>query len=127
MDTQSYSSRIRDHLANERTFLAWMRTTVSLMGFGVVIARLRYLLVALPPGAVANDGTPGRSTLLGLIFVAAGLGTLVFATLSYYRTQRAIENADFRPLGRTAAVFAAVLFVLGILSLVYLLALSHTV
>lgn len=31
------SSRIRDHLANERTYLAWMRTVIALMGFGVVI------------------------------------------------------------------------------------------
>ena len=34
-------SRVRDHLANERTYLAWMRTAISLMGFGVVIVRYR--------------------------------------------------------------------------------------
>ena len=38
------SSRVRDHLANERTYLAWMRSAIALMGFGVVIVRLRYIV-----------------------------------------------------------------------------------
>lgn len=42
------SVNVRDHLANERTFLAWVRTSISLLGFGV------------------------RSTLLGLAFVTTG-------------------------------------------------------
>jgi putative membrane protein len=42
------SSRIRDHLANERTYLAWMRSAIALMGFGVLIARLRMFQPPLP-------------------------------------------------------------------------------
>src|ERR1700689_5438043 len=41
--TSTDDGRVRDHLANERTYLAWTRTGVAIMGFGVVIARLRYL------------------------------------------------------------------------------------
>ena len=33
----------RDQLANERTFLAWVRTSIALMGFGVLIACLRFI------------------------------------------------------------------------------------
>lgn len=36
-------NRIRDHLANECTYLPWMRSGVALMGFGVLIVRLRIL------------------------------------------------------------------------------------
>lgn len=43
------SSRIRDHLANERTYLAWMRSAIALMGFGVLIARLRMFQALLIP------------------------------------------------------------------------------
>ncbi len=39
----SKPSHITDYLANERTFLAWLRTLMSMMGFGVVIVRLREL------------------------------------------------------------------------------------
>ena len=47
-------NRIRDHLANERTYLAWMRSAISLLGFGVLIVRIRILtppLAPRPPGA----------------------------------------------------------------------------
>lgn len=122
MSEQS-SSRVRDHLANERTFLAWVRTSVSLMGFGVVIARLRYLTLVAPvppdPGA-----SPARSTLLGLAFVGVGLLSLLFAALNFYRTRRAIESSDFQPLGTLLLVFVVVLFALGIAAAVYLLALA---
>ena len=39
------AGNINEHLANERTFLAWVRTSIALMGFGVVIARLRFTLI----------------------------------------------------------------------------------
>lgn len=41
-------SFVRDHLANERTFLAWLRTAMALMGFGVLIARLHWIIPAIP-------------------------------------------------------------------------------
>ena len=62
-------SRVRDHLANERTYLAWMRTAISLMGFGVVIVRLRLLQVPLNPN-------PGMGWKLGLMFSLVGLMTV---------------------------------------------------
>jgi putative membrane protein len=114
---------VRDHLANERTFLAWVRTSVSLMGFGVVIARLRFLTLIAPtppdPGA-----SPARSTLLGLAFVAVGLLSLLFAAHNFYRTRRSIETGDFQPLGTLLLLFVIVLFALGIAAAVYLLSLA---
>ena len=70
------TSRIRDHLANERTYLAWMRTAIALMGFGVVMARLRSLLAA------GTIGT-GQGRLLGLIFTTIGLLTILLSTQHY--------------------------------------------
>ncbi|NJL80098.1 MAG: DUF202 domain-containing protein [Richelia sp. SM2_1_7] len=37
MANQNRESRLREHLANERTFLAWLRTSISLIGFGLAI------------------------------------------------------------------------------------------
>ncbi len=54
-------SRVRDHLANERTYLAWMRSAIALMGFGVVIVRLRHFQPPLLPH-------PGTGWKLGLLF-----------------------------------------------------------
>jgi len=95
---------VRDHLANERTFLAWVRTSVSLLGFGVLIAKLRFLGISPHAGE--------RSTVLGLAFATVGLLTLLFAAWHYDRTRRRIDGDDF--------VFAALVFGLGLASVMYL-------
>ncbi len=116
-------SNTRDHLANERTFLAWVRTAIALLGFGVVIARLRFLFMA--GNAPAHSPHAGvRSTLLGLAFAAVGLGTLLIAYCHYEATRRAIEAGDYRASSRIMLVFVAVIFLLGLASIGYLLTLS---
>jgi len=118
------STRVRDHLANERTFLAWVRTSVSLMGFGVLIARLRYLFVALGTAA-PKAGTPSHSSLLGLAFVIVGLVSLVFATANYTRTRRGIDTGTYEPLGTAIYIISIVIFALGAASVAYLIALTE--
>lgn len=118
-------ARVREHLANERTLLAWVRTGIALMGFGVVIAKLRFLIVTATTGAQSVSPQAGtRSTLLGLGFAGVGLLTLVFAAVHYEHTRRAIEAGDYQPSGRILIAFVAVLFLLGVASVAYLLALS---
>ena len=83
-------SRVRDHLANERTYLAWMRTAVALMGFGVVIVRLRYLI---PPQIPRT----GQSWKLGLLLAVVGLLTVLLSTLHYFAICRAIDEDTYEP------------------------------
>jgi len=123
-DKPENAARVRDHLANERTFLAWVRTSVSLMGFGVVIARLRFLIMAAPSTPAHVDGGFAKSTLLGLAFVGVGLLSLVFAVVNFQRTRRAIETGSFEPLGAQLTVFVGVLFALGIGAAIYLFSLN---
>ncbi len=103
----------RDHLANERTFLAWVRTSIALLGFGVLIARLRLLGISPHAGV--------RSTLLGLAFAAVGLLTLILAAWHYARTRRMIDSGDYKSSFHLIFTFVAVLFVLGLACLFYLL------
>lgn len=106
-------NRVRDHLANERTFLAWVRTSVALMGFGVVIVRLRYLL---PPGTQAR----GHGWELGLLFTLVGLLTVPLAALHYFAVRRAIEEKSFAPSGRWVILVAVALALIGAGVLVWL-------
>ncbi len=114
---------VREHLANERTFLAWVRTAIALISFGVVIAKLRFLIVTLPTTPALGSGTGARSTLLGLCFAGVGLATLAFAAGHYERTRRAIIAGDYGASGRLIAVFTFVVFALGLVSVLYLLSL----
>jgi putative membrane protein len=71
-------SATRDHLANQRTYLAWVRTAVTFIGLGFAVERL---LVDDPVGGV-----------LGVGMMLVGGGLMVPALLTYRRTERAIES-----------------------------------
>ena len=78
---------IRTHLANERTFLAWLRTAVVLLGVGL--------------GAIALGGS-GRfeeavALALGGVSLAAALVMVVWAYVSFGATTAGIERRRYRP------------------------------
>jgi putative membrane protein len=100
------SARVRDHLANERTYLAWMRTAIALMGFGVVIVRLRLLN---PP--ITN--TPGNGWKLGLIFSLVGLATVILSTYHYFAVRRDIDEDTYEPADRWVLIFSLTITLLG--------------
>jgi putative membrane protein len=100
------SARVRDHLANERTYLAWMRTSIALMGFGVVIVRLRYLL----PAAVQGHT---HGWMLGLLFALFGLVTVGLSTAQYFAVRRAIEAESYQPSSRWVLLFSLAIAILG--------------
>lgn len=99
-------SRIRDHLANERTYLAWMRTAVGLMGFGVVILRLR----AFHPPELPR---PGIGWKMGLVFSVVGLLTVLLSTMQYFIVRRDIEEDTYEPPDRWVILFSLAIALLG--------------
>ena len=99
-------SRVRDHLANERTYLAWMRTAVALMGFGVVILRLRYLI---PPQLPRT----GQGWKLGLLFATIGLLTVLFSTVHYFVIRQAIDEDTYEPASWFVIIFSLCVALIG--------------
>lgn len=100
------SSRVRDHLANERTYLAWMRTAISLMGFGVVIIRLRAFQVPLLH-------RPGIGWKLGLLFSLVGLLTVLLSTQHYFNVRYDIDEDTYEPAERWIILFSFAVMILG--------------
>ncbi|HSN18512.1 MAG TPA: DUF202 domain-containing protein [Gammaproteobacteria bacterium] len=84
----------RDHAANERTYLAWIRTAVALMGFGFVIEKfnlfLRYLGRAVPDAAVPHGTRVAEGA--GITMMVMGLGIVALATWSFLRNLRLIDE-----------------------------------
>jgi putative membrane protein len=99
-------SRVRDHLANERTYLAWMRTAIAMMGFGVVIVRLRHLQPPLVPH-------PGTGWKLGLLFSVVGLVTVLLSTWHYFSVRDAIDEDTYEPSDRWIVLFCLAVTFLG--------------
>jgi putative membrane protein len=100
------SSRIRDHLANERTYLAWMRSAIALMGFGVLIARLRMFQAPVVP-------SPGNGWKLGLVFSVVGLITVLLTTQHYFAVRHDIDEDTYEPADRWVITFSLSMLILG--------------
>src|SRR4028119_2132207 len=103
---QRHPSRVRDHLANERTYLAWMRSAIALMGFGVVIVRLRHFQPPLVPH-------PGTGWKLGLLFSLVGLVTVLLSTGHYFGVRRDIDEDTYEPSDRWVILFSLAVLLLG--------------
>ncbi len=100
-------NRIRDHLANERTYLSWMRSAIALMGFGVLIVRLRILR---PPYA---PQPPGNGWKLGLAFAIVGLLAVLLSTQHYFAVRDDIEEDTYEPPDRWVLLASLAILILG--------------
>jgi putative membrane protein len=101
-------NRVRDHLANERTYLAWMRSAIALMGFGVLIVRLRLLRPPLAPQP------PGNGWKLGLAFAIAGLLMVLLSTQHYFAVRYDIEEDTYEPPDRWVILSSLAILILGV-------------
>jgi putative membrane protein len=124
MTTSNPSSEIgkaSDHLANERTFLAWIRTSISIIVFGFVVAKfgitLRELLLA--QGSTVRES--GASLMIGLGFMAMGIFMALAAWFRYQSTMRRIETGDFKPAKAIVTVLAVLAALFGVILAVYLI------
>ena len=113
----SNPNRARDHLANERTLLAWVRTCIAIIALGFVVARFGLLLRELD---VHRHVSPGTSTAFGTALVVCGSALTLLATLRYLRTGREIERNAYRWSPWLMVVLAAGLVIVAILLAVYL-------
>ena len=108
------SQHTSDHLANERTFLAWVRTSISVIGLGFVVAKFSVWLREL----AARFGDPtqvkhsGWSLPLGIGMMAVGGMMAVIAAWRYRRVRRAIEAGE--PAAGEHTMLAVTLIMLAI-------------
>ena len=119
-----------EHLANERTFLAWMRTGLGIIGLGFVMAKfsvwLRQLLGAIAPGhAVTTRG--GASLPVGLALIALGALLAVLAYRRYESVRRAIEEERDVPATSLVKLMVGMIVLASAAIIVYLFYTSQSV
>ncbi|TVP65692.1 MAG: DUF202 domain-containing protein [Nodularia sp. (in: Bacteria)] len=116
--------RQREHQANERTFLAWLRTSISLIGFGFAIARFGLFMRQLNVALTQQEPLVNpifNSENLGIVFVVFGIVAIALAAWRYNQVFWEIERADYRPHRLPVWIMTGVVIILGILSLPLLL------
>ncbi|ELS00433.1 putative membrane protein [Xenococcus sp. PCC 7305] len=117
MTKQIKNLRQREHQANERTFLAWLRTSISLIGFGLAIARFGLFLRQSQTTTDNLTSHQINSEILGMSLIIAGLIIVGLAALRYNRVYRQIEQRNYRPSRYTIWIVTGVIALLGVLSL----------
>jgi putative membrane protein len=114
--------RASDHLANERTFLAWVRTSISVIVFGFVVAKFGITLRQFFRFENLDPHETGISLALGVSFMVVGILMAILAVWRYQSTRVQIEQADFRPANKVIYIVGAVTALLGAMLVYYLLA-----
>jgi putative membrane protein len=115
----------RDHAANERTFLAWIRTAIAVMAFGFLIERFDLMLKAAGSAAgAATSPAPERefANIAGISAIVVGTLLFILATVRFLRNASMIDNEEQLavPSSRMDIVLGGLLSVMGISLLVYL-------
>jgi putative membrane protein len=93
------SNRTRDHLANERTFLAWLRTGLAIVVFGFAIGRFAIAIRQLMQIQGHPFRTAGFTVWFGAIAIFAGVLLTLAGLLRYRRTREQLESGKFEPAG----------------------------
>jgi putative membrane protein len=114
-----------DHAANERTFLAWVRTAIAVMAFGFLIERFDIFLAVMASGARSRAVTLGEHKFAndaGLAFILIGVAMIVVAAIRFFRIARQID--DSKTVSSSGALYdfvmAALLALLGLSLFLYL-------
>ncbi|MEO6316727.1 MAG: DUF202 domain-containing protein [Chitinophagaceae bacterium] len=115
--------KISEHLANERTFLAWVRTSIAIMGLGFVVVKFslfvkQLMILTAKPGYVPHGGF---SAVVGIVLVASGALSLLLGYASYRKTEKQIAANTYGKSNLTIPLITCFLFLTGALLLVYLL------
>ena len=88
-------TRYSDHAANERTFLAWVRTAIALMAFGFVIERFDLFLRYAAPIAAQEKIAPHGAAFAnaaGLAFIVLGIAIIVIGGWRFVQTAKDIDS-----------------------------------
>jgi putative membrane protein len=115
------AGKASDHLANERTFLAWIRTSISIIVFGFVVAKFGITLREFLQMRGGEQRESGMSLAIGVGFMAMGIFMTVISGIRYRRTRVMLEAGDFEPAGGVITALSIIAATFGVILAAYLI------
>ena len=118
-------NRFKDHAANERTYLAWIRTAIAIMAFGFLVEKFDIFISYI--GHVVGNPSQFESSAfleyigLGLMFVSAAV--IIGSTIRFFHNEKAIESDQQLLFGAkwTNLVLSLLMVLLAIFLIVYMI------
>jgi len=114
-----------DHSANERTFLAWVRTAIAVMAFGFLVEKFDLFLELAAPSLIGRTlSVPGQKfgNIAGMALIVLGTAMVAISAARFLVTAKTIDSEELRagPGSRIDLALAALLVLLGCSLFVYL-------
>ena len=116
--------RFTDHAANERTYLAWIRTAIAVMALGFLVEKfdlfLRYLAHTL--GGPQQTGRSVSVEYAGVGLLVFAVTVVIVATVRFVKNERLIDSAQSQRYGAPVSdiMLGTVVALMGILLILYL-------
>ncbi|MEJ7767469.1 MAG: DUF202 domain-containing protein [Chitinophagaceae bacterium] len=123
MEQKKKQGNPSDHLANERTFLAWIRTSIGIMAFGFVVVKFSLFVKQISLIIGRENAIPNRgySAVVGIILVAVGTVTSVLSYVKYRQTTKHLDEGFYTHSSMLVTVLTAFIFIVSILLIAYLI------
>ncbi|MFC7060280.1 YidH family protein [Halobacillus seohaensis] len=105
---------MQQHMADERTFLAWIRTAIAIMGVGFLVTNLHFTV---------NTGLTGLgdflANIIGIASVVLGVTTIIMVMFAYLKKTEAINNQSFRTPKYTTIFLGIFVIIIAVVFGVY--------
>lgn len=126
MIKEKRSAKVRNrrvHMANERTFLAWIRTSIGIMAFGFVVEKFALFVrqISYFLGKEITPLSPRYSSILGIFLVALGAIMGVLAFIRYKKVERQIDEDTYQPSLILDILLTISVLTIGIFLVIYLI------
>jgi putative membrane protein len=126
MSEEKPSPKVRNrrvHMANERTFLAWIRTSIGIMAFGFVVERFSIFVkqASYFLGKEVSPTSRGYSAILGISLVALGALMGVLSFIRYKKVERQIDEDTYQPSLILDILLTISVLAIGIFLVIYLI------
>ncbi len=113
-------NRTSDHLANERTFLAWVRTGIAIVVFGFAIGRFAIAIREFMQIQGHVSEGEGLSVWFGTIAIIGGVALTLAGWLRYRRTRAQLDSGHFAPAGFLIDLVGILVALFGLVLAAYL-------
>jgi len=120
-------SNRRVHMANERTFLAWIRTSIGIMAFGFVVEKfalfLKQMSIILGKSNVEKALPPshGYSAIVGIFLVGFGTLMVLLAFARYKKVEKQIDTDTYESKSILDMLLFISILAVGIFLVMYLI------
>ncbi len=119
----------RVHMANERTFLAWIRTCIGIMAFGFVVEKfalfVRQISYFVEKSGIAKNHTipvtHSYSSILGIFLVGIGVLMGLLSFIRFIKIEKQIDEDTYRPSLVPDTLLTMSVLVIGIFLIIYLI------